>query len=434
MDKQLKQLAAQQAELKKVQQEAVRMKSDAEEEARQTKLQAKLEAEALTRRVVEEMNLQRDAMTAQADAHDAASVRRNAEAEARAMKVAAETEAAQMRKRASEEVANMRKLAEEEATMLRNMETKKRQMEEQVNVTAARARERMTDEVDSLRRKAEAEVHALRTKATKEAAAMFQRAERNVHLDKPPRLPSTQSQPEEPPVRAGTPPRPDHKSPTEGTEDPTLHQPIQHNWTAGWAPPRGGLPPLAAPAPAPAPPEKSNSTRGEKGGIVPDMTQLVPYKLKLCIKFMQTGHCKRGAGCTYAHGEHEVGMDRPQELQGVTLAEMNARKKGKNMVSADTSRGSQPPRAPAPAPARAPAPAPATGYRTGAKSQWDQPPKINAKLNTGKPKSGPNKDPSPFLPLSPSLDEPWRGDSDGRSAMSWADASTSPPTIGPRTP
>ena len=60
---------------------------------------------------------------------------------------------------------------------------------------------------------------------------------------------------------------------------------------------------------------------------------LVPYKLKLCHKFMTTGACKRGSACTYAHGDHEIGMNRPPELQNVTLGEMNARKRGKNMVT-----------------------------------------------------------------------------------------------------
>ena len=76
-----------------------------------------------------------------------------------------------------------------------------------------------------------------------------------------------------------------------------------------------------------------NRNQRGSGPAAPDPTQLVPYKLKLCHKFTTTGHCKRGSQCTYAHGDHEIGMERPPELQNVTLGEMNARKKGKNMVA-----------------------------------------------------------------------------------------------------
>lgn len=55
--------------------------------------------------------------------------------------------------------------------------------------------------------------------------------------------------------------------------------------------------------------------------------------MKLCRRFVESGHCKRGAQCTYAHGDHELGMDRPHELRNVTLGDMNKRKKGKNMVT-----------------------------------------------------------------------------------------------------
>jgi len=83
-----------------------------------------------------------------------------------------------------------------------------------------------------------------------------------------------------------------------------------------------------------------NQNRPSEGGC-PDPKQLVPYKLKLCHKFMNSGMCKRGSQCTYAHGEEEIGMERPIELQAVTLGEMNARRRGKNMVTVSPPEDSQ---------------------------------------------------------------------------------------------
>eukprot|EP00658_Telonema_sp_P-2_P056013 TRINITY_DN4450_c0_g2_i2.p1 TRINITY_DN4450_c0_g2~~TRINITY_DN4450_c0_g2_i2.p1 ORF type:complete len:551 (+),score=142.38 TRINITY_DN4450_c0_g2_i2:264-1916(+) len=526
MDKQLRDLQQQQAELRRVQEETIRIKQVAEEEAQQTKKQAMLEAEAMTRRVFEEITQKRDEMNAKAQQQDVDVIKKAAKAEAAALRIAAQQEAERLRRNAEEEAAALRKLAEDEAAMLRNVEAKKRQMEDEVSSAAARARDKMSSEVEALRRRAEAEVLELKQKAAKEAAAMFQRAEKNVQSakftttdpsprsEKPPRPPSThdnpapQRQPEEKLPNAVTPPR----SPVVGSERQERHQeegkqeawsadassPRQQakpNWTSsGWGQQAGGN--ALRSGSVPSSPgavsterhlsrndnkQQSTETSKPSGGMVPDMTQPVPYKMKTCTKFMQTGHCKRGAACTYAHGEHEIGMPRPDSLRGVTLGDMNARKKGKNMITqaeqaatlaaAQAAQASQaallaqqqpalrPPQAPASAPSNGSSSLRTVPASTSAmKSQWDKPPKIAtaSKLFGGMPakKAGdahPNpqgttdvsmrnsdgkttKEPSPFLPLSPSLDEPWQSDSDGRKAMSWADSSVTPPATGPTTP
>jgi len=573
IDKQLREIKEQQEQLRRVQLETQRLKQAAEEEAKATREQARIEAEQLTRSVIEQLNVKQQM-------EDVAAVRRAAEAEATALRQAAEAEAARMRKSAEEEAQALKKKA---------VEDRKLDMEQQVAAAAAAARDKMANEVALLRERAEAEVNELKKRVSQEAAAMFQQAEKKSKQaqssNKPPKIPghsaakisipprdhqdsprSVTSTPIDTPTekinqlpQPVTPP----KSPVVGSErrsphaspnlnpsahsSPNLNQPeasssvlvspssssscssttlseqhwkrqqhqqkpphmqqVTPEWTKGWAHPGQ----LQQPNVNAQPPQQQQQLQQQaKGyGVVPDMTQLVPYKMKLCTKFMQTGHCKRGAGCTYAHGEHEIGMARPAQLQGVTLGEMNQRKRGKNMVDVNHSvaaykedpnnqrypfnsvnasqfykdRQMNPHQASfhpqqqmefVPNMHQHNNTQEVPGYDAvnanmrqkanngPVKSQWDKPPKIHpSRLDTALPNSsGPSprharpthdahglrasndglrtsagKEPSPFLPLSPSLgdDEPWAKDGDGRAAMSWADSAATP-TGPPKSP
>jgi len=553
MDQQLRDLKEQQQQLRRVQEETQRLKQQAEEEARATKLQAKEQAEEITRRVMEEMDSKQQQ-------NEMAAVRRAAEAEADALKAAATLEAARLRRNAEEEAAGMRKLAEEEAAMLRVVETKKREMEQEVAMAAAQARQKMAGEVEAIRKRAEAEVLELKQKASKEAAAMFQQAEWNVKQQrnfselmsssadapspkppKPPKMPpspksnlaphnlgvktskntagltinpNSPPKPEEPDrlPKPATPPRSPvigiereerakqySNSPPMGMESaaessdllssvssasgewssvsrrggPPPQQTITPHFTSGWPQPQGGNDNHQRSHPQDSRQHNRNQQHHSPASVktgdmhhqkapTPDMTQPVPYKMKLCTKYMQSGHCKRGIGCTYAHGEHEIGMPRPAALEGVTVGEMNARKKNKNLVesneqgyqfnSVNASRPAPPVQAPYQT-APAPEPVQPMPVRPSKPSQppnqWDKPPKvvpnkrIPSKLQTRGAESVADrsarltdhiqgkKEPSPFLPLSPSLDEPWLDPDDRSKTMSWADSAVTPSPDGP---
>jgi len=148
-----------------------------------------------------------------------------------------------------------------------------------------------------------------------------------------------------------------HPAPPASDNPEKLSQPSQpsqlsqHTVVPGWEPPStqndctsGGstsLSPTTSLGPSTSPSVSPDASRSPQGvpappgkPVPPDPTQLVPYKLKLCRRFMEVGHCKRGNQCTYAHGEHEIGMERPAELASVTLGDMNKRKRGKNMIVA----------------------------------------------------------------------------------------------------
>jgi len=550
MDQQLRELQQQQQQLRRVQEETQRLKQQAEDEARATKQQAKVDAEEIARRVMEEMDSKQQQ-------YEMAAVRRAAEAEADALKAAATQEAARLRKNAEEEAASLRKLAEEEAAMLRVVETKKREMEKEVATAAAQAREKMAGEVEAIRKRAEAEVLELKQKATKEAAAMFQQAEWSVKQQrnfsesipaadapspKPPRMPTPPSRrPSKPSKSKGggltinphSPPRPDQELPKAATppRSPVIgiereerakqqpsppmahesaesadlmpasgastssgdwrvqgssrnqapaHQTITPHWTAGWPHPQGDNRHSSGKGQMRNHSSPASIKTGDVMAPVPDMTQPVPYKMKLCTKFMQSGHCKRASGCTYAHGDHEIGMPRPAQLEGVTLGEMNARKKNKNTVehgqhgggqhgggggyqftSVNSSRpmAAEPYRQPAPEPVQQHMPAPSNPTRPAkpnssqAANQWDKPPKITAskrapaRVETSRGGESVadrsarltdhiqgKKEPSPFLPLSPSLDEPWLDPDDRSKTMSWADSAVTPSPDGPHCP